>query len=119
MHRANFILEGLIDKPLEGWTEGKLWNGWATPYFTADTALHIVNSYNSRPDKAVDEKAWYEPSTDTFYFASSDFPNEPEEYHASEHVIEGQLKKLYAIGAWYWVWEVEVSALEQTLDAVH
>ncbi len=108
MYRAGFVLDGLIEEPIDGWTDGTLWNGWATPRFTETTSHSIVEAYNSRPHKNADEKAWYNPDSDTFYFSNSDFPSEPETFTGAEHEIENKPTKLYPIGSWCWVW-VETS----------
>jgi hypothetical protein len=112
MYKASFVLDGLVNQPIEGWTDGTTWNGWATPRFTYNTSLSIVKTYNARPHKDAGEKAWYSPVSDTFCFANFDFPDEPEEFAGAVLEIDEQPTKLYAIGAWCWVW-TETSQLAE------
>jgi hypothetical protein len=43
---ARFYLEGTVDHPGVGCMDGSRWNGWATPMFDRDTAMHVMRAVN-------------------------------------------------------------------------
>jgi hypothetical protein len=91
----------------DGWTDGTLWNGWATPLFEYDEAMRIVDAHNKAEpfDKDDPGRAWYDAEADRFCFVLAATDGEVEYYRAFERETQGQKRKLYAIGAWSWVWE--------------
>ena len=95
MHKAIFVFDD-FKFPHIGYTSGRLWNGWATPYFEVDEALEIMEEYN----KERDEKMTYDKETDTFRVA------ETEEIYKGENCqTEEGIKHLYGIGAYCWIWD--------------
>lgn len=89
-----------MDRPIEGWTDGTRWNGWATPRFEFSQAQRLVDEYNRHSP----ESAWYDPERDRFCFLLDGY-EEPDCYEAAAIEVEGESIKVYAIGAWAWVWE--------------
>ncbi len=75
----------------KGYTNGGIWNGWECPYFEKEEADKIAKDYNG---EFVD---------DTYVF-----PNDDDDVYESENLetVDGK-KKVWAIGAYAWVWEKE------------
>jgi hypothetical protein len=96
--RSTFYIEG-IDGTFDGWTDGRLWNGWEMPRFEFGVAEQVIKAMN-QPD------AHYNSNRDAFVTKSSD----EEEVWAAEtlQALGGQVVKTYPIGASAWCWE-EVS----------
>src|SRR5687768_6596852 len=106
LRKARFSIY-TYDTPFEGWTDGTLWNGWATPLFEYDEAMRIVDAHNRvEPfDKNDPGRAWYDAEADQFCFVQASADGEVECYQAIEHETQDQKLKLYAVGARSWVWE--------------
>jgi hypothetical protein len=49
---GRFALEG-VDESFEGWTDGQLDHGWATPHFELAEALRLMARLNGRHDEAA------------------------------------------------------------------
>lgn len=91
------MLDGIA--ALEGWTDGTLWNGWATPCFELAEAQKLVGAMQE-----TGQKAWYDEAKDSFCFQVEGY-DEPECYPSlTIQTDEGELK-VYAIGAFAWTWE--------------
>ena len=93
---GRFLLEGSPTK-FEGWTDGTLWNGWATPHFELETAKRVIKAIQS-PKASFDEKK------DAFLTESPD--GEAEVWQAEQiQSADGKQIKGYPIGAWSWCWD--------------
>jgi hypothetical protein len=58
LHRAHFEIEG-VDGKFAGWSDGRVWNGWAMPYFEfpeAEKVVAAMSSENGRHDVSGKEK---------------------------------------------------------------
>lgn len=107
LHSGKFVIYDLYDNPVTGWTDGVLWNGWATPHFEYEEASRIVDMHNRL--EALDPldagKAWYDAEHDQFCFVLAGSDGEVEYYPGYEREAGGEPRRLYGIGAWVWVWE--------------
>ena len=89
-----------------GYTSGRTWNGWATPYFTLEEALKIQadwnNEYNPMTyDEVKDEfRVLYEGEDEPYIWKGEDI-----------QTVDG-VKHLYGIGAYSHIWD-EFSENEQ------
>lgn len=103
MYKSLFTLDALENASFEGWTDGTLWNGWATPRFELAEAQKLIEAFIQ-----AGEKAWYDEAQDAFCFQVEGY-DEPERYPSSTiQTGEGELK-VYAIGAYGWTWEKQES----------
>lgn len=115
MHKALFTIDG-FQCPHIGYTEGKRWNGWATPYFEIDEALKIMEEFNSF---APDFPIVYNEETDTFTVEEIGGGN-GDEWKGTNYQTEEGIKHLYGIGAYSWVWEYttqdDIRAVAQRIE---
>ena len=100
MHKLVFTTNG-FEYPHIGYTAGKRWNGWATPYFEIDEAIKIMEEFNSyEPEFPIT----YNEKTDTFSVEEIGGGNGDEWKGVNYQTDEG-IKHLYGIGAYSWTWE--------------
>lgn len=94
-HRAVFEMDATKEK-FEGWSDGRLWNGWAKPKFEFAEAMKIVATSKAR--------GRYDAATDDFTTVIS---NGEEEVWPAEMISlpDGGTVKVYPIGAGSWIWE--------------
>ena len=80
------------------YSKGQRWNGWAMPYFPAESAMALREHLPG---------LCYDATRDVFVDDSEE--NEPDEviFPAEEIIVDGKPVKVYAIGAGYWCWELE------------
>ena len=91
-----------------GYTEGRKWNGWATPYFEMDEALEVMAEFN----ECADHPMCYDKIYDQFYVwdeGNDDF----ETWKGKDYATADGIKHLYGIGAFSWVWDEERSRGKQ------
>lgn len=98
MHKLVFTIDG-FKYPHIGFTEGKRWNGWATPYFEIDEAIKIMEEFNK---DLPEEFIMYDEGIDAFTHKIDD---EIEEWKGRNYLTDEGIKHLYGIGAYSWVWE--------------
>jgi hypothetical protein len=93
--RSRFCIEG-IDGTFDGWTDGRLWNGWEMPLFEFAIAQRVIAAMNQ-------QDAHYDSSQDAFVTKSSD----GEEVWVAEilQTLGDRDLKAYPIGAGAWCWE--------------
>lgn len=99
MHKAVFTID---DNKLAyiGYTIGEKWKHYNVPYFDMDTAIQIVEEFNSISECPI----IYDDVYDQFYLY--DEGNEEYEiYKTKEFKTAEGIKKLYPIKGWYWEWE--------------
>lgn len=94
--KAKFSLEG-VEGEFEGWTDGSLWNGWATPHFELAEARKVIKALHPT-------KASFDETKDAFITESTD--GEQEAWEANQiDLPDGTRLKVYPIGAWAWCWD--------------
>lgn len=87
-----------------GYTAGKRWNGWATPYFEKDEALRVAEGFN----ECAENPMLYDAVYDQFYILDKETA-ELEVWKGKDHTTTEGIKHLYGIGAYSWVWDEERS----------
>lgn len=101
------MLEPLGDQLFEGYTDGRLWNGWACPYFTKTEAEKLVQAW-----RTLGYKADYDSDADMYRFAPLDgeenIPVDLADEEKTEHfgAVDMDRQKLYPIGSGAWIWDV-------------
>ena len=97
--RSSFCIEG-IDGTFEGWTDGRLWNGWEMPRFEFGAAQKFIAALNQ-------SVSHYDSGQDAFVTKMSD--GEAEVWAAEMlQILGSQTVKVYPVGSGAWCWE-EVS----------
>jgi hypothetical protein len=93
--RSRFCIEG-VDGSFEGWTCGRLWNGWEMPHFDYAVAEQVIKAM-----KELD--GHYDSGQDAFVTKSTD----GEEVWAAEtlRTLGDHPVKAYPVGAGAWCWE--------------
>lgn len=107
LRRGKFRIEVYDPELFEGWTDGELWNGWATPVFEYEEARRMMDVHNKMEplDPEDTPQAWYEGDKDRFCFIEMGADREVEYYAAYKQEAEGEVRKLHGVGTWYWTWE--------------
>lgn len=85
-----------------GYTSGRLWNGWATPFFEKVEADKVAEEFN----KCAEYPMQYDKVYDQFYILDTD-TEELEKWEGTDHPTDEGIKHLYGIGAYSWVWDAE------------
>ena len=67
MRKAVFTI-GEYPKAYIGYTAGRLWNGWATPYFEKDEAIRVMTDYN----ECAEYPMQYDEVYDQFYILDTE-----------------------------------------------
>lgn len=94
--RTKFCIEG-IDGFFIGWSNGRLWNGWAMPVFEFTEATNITNAVQ-------DFKNRFDGKNDCFITTNGD--DEDEIWSSQTISVHGGTPlKVYGIGAGSWIWE--------------
>lgn len=88
--RSAFAIDD--EEGFPGWTFDEEWNGWDCPYFEKDAADKIAAKYKGSF------------SDDAYTFQMEDMEDEPERYESLMIDTEDGKKKVWAIGAYAWVW---------------
>ena len=99
MHKTIFTIDGIVPAYI-GYTDGTLWNGWATPYFEKSEALRVMEEYNKNTESPI----FYNEEYDTFYHFGTDSYS-GEMWKGEKCQTEEGIKVLYGIGAYCWVWD--------------
>lgn len=96
--RAHFSIEG-AEVQFEGWSDGRLWNGWAKPRFEYVQAERVVAAFDPNNGR-------YDATDDSFVTATADCEQEswPGETIA---LPDGGTAKVYPVGAGSWIWDEE------------
>ena len=97
MRKALFTIS---DGPVYiGYTNGDLWNGWATPYFTLEEAQKIQTEFS----QGTDFPMLYDVAKDEFRIKYDD--DEPYIWKGEDiQTVDGELH-LYGIGAYSHIWD--------------
>ena len=97
MRKALFNIDG--GEVYVGYTDGHLWNGWATPYFPLAEALKIQAEWNDE-----DNPMTYDEVNDEFRM-HYDGDDEPYIWRGEDYyTVDGKLH-LYGIGAYSHIWD--------------
>ena len=97
MRKALFNIDG--GQVYVGYTSGRLWNGWATPYFPLEEAHRIRAEWNDE-----DNPMTYDEERDEFRM-HYDGDDEPYTWEGEDiKTVDGKLH-LYGIGAYSHIWD--------------
>ena len=99
MHKAVFTID-CFPKAYIGYTSGRLWNGWATPYFALDEAKRVMEGNNETAQYPME----YDNIYDQFYILDKE-SGELETWKGIDISTAEGIKHLYGIGAYSWVWD--------------
>ena len=99
MHKAIFTI-GEYPKAYIGYTSGRLWNGWATPYFEFDEAKRVAEGFNECAENPIQ----YDEVYDQFYILDKE-SGELEKWEKTLAITPEGTKYVYGIGAYSWVWD--------------
>ena len=99
MHKAIFTI-GEYPKAYIGYTSGRLWNGWATPYFEKEEAIKVMEGFN----ECAEFPMQYDEVYDQFYILDSE-SGELEKWEKTIAITAEGTKYVYGIGAYCWTWD--------------
>ena len=97
MRKALFNIDG--GQVYVGYTSGRLWNGWATPYFPLDEAKKIQAEWNDEENPMV-----YDEANDEFRIIYEG-DDEPYIWRGEDIKTVDGIKHLYGIGAYSHIWD--------------
>lgn len=83
-----------------GYTSGRLWNGWATPYFTLEEAQRLQADFN----QGIENPMLYDVNKDVFVLKYED-DDEPYIWEGEDIQTVDGIKHLYGIGAYSHIWD--------------
>ena len=113
MHKSVFTIDGFAEAYI-GYTDGRTWNGWATPSFEIDEALALMENFN----KVSESRIMYSKGSDTFILYEPDQETMTEYKGYNGYTADG-IKHLYDIGSWYWIWdEIEADDLAEEVEEI-
>jgi DNA-directed RNA polymerase subunit RPC12/RpoP len=84
----------------EGYTDDQHWNGWECPRFEKAEANRIMEA-----SKAYGQPVTFDEATETYTYNDADSPDMEEYYKPSLIEVNGEVIKVWAVGAWCWVWD--------------
>ena len=115
MYKTIFTIEGVAPAYI-GYTSGRLWNGWATPFFELSEALALMTEHN----KYRDNPMHYDEGIDAFCIAETEYTDEAIWEGIDYQTAEG-IKHLYGIGAYCWMWDAveDRSIAQQTEEFIY
>lgn len=91
----------------EGYTDGRLWNGWECPWFTKEVVGQIMKDLNND-----DVPTEYDVATDSYIVHWED-EDRDDVFEGYDVETEDGIKHLYPIGAGGWIWdEAQVEYLD-------
>ena len=99
MRKAVFTI-GEEPQAYIGYTSGRLWNGWAAPYFALDEAKRVAEDFS----KGAVWPMEYDEVYDQFYIMDLE-TMEFEKWKGEDIQTTEGIKHLYGIGAYSWVWD--------------
>jgi hypothetical protein len=108
MLRKTIFTIGDESKAYIGYTSGRLWNGWATPFFEKAEANKVAEGFN----ECAEFPMQYDEVYDQFYILDTE-TEELEKWEGIDYPTTEGIKHLYGIGAYCWIWD-EVN--EQDID---
>jgi len=111
---TRFWLDSVIEPPVDGFTAGARWNGWACPYFTreqADRVVELSNAANNSEDADVRIIVTWDEARQAYIIVDGQYPDEEDVMDAV--VVDGVA--YYCIGGWSWCWMETHTVLAQDL----
>ena len=99
MYKAVFTIDA-YPKAYIGYTSGRLWNGWATPYYEIEEAKRVAEGFN----ECAEYPMQYDKVYDQFYVLDTE-TTELETWRGDDIHTEEGIKHLYGIGAYCWIWD--------------
>lgn len=99
MYKKVFTIDG-FDYVYIGYTSGRRWNGWATPYFEFAEALEVMHDYNECTETSMQ----YDKVYDQFYILDKE-SDEFEVWKGKDYNTTEGIKYLYGIGAYSMTWD--------------
>lgn len=112
MRKAVFTI-GEYPKAYIGYTSGKLWNGWATPYFEFAEVKRVAEGFNETAEFPMQ----YDEIYDQFYVLDTE-TSDLETWKGEDVLTDEGIKHLYGIGAYSWVWDEATDMDSNYLAAV-
>ena len=103
MRKTRFAIDG-YEGTFEGYTNGRIWNGFACPCFTKEVGMEICRANNEVNDATY--HMWYDEKTDSFIRLDDMF--EPEVFTGVD--VDGM--HLYPIGYACWIWDEYPSKMQ-------
>ena len=94
--RTHFSIDDWGHDPVPGYTLGDTWNGWASPYFTKEQGLKVLEYLEC-------EDSHFQEDSQVFVIKM----DEDEYIEVEAEWIPGVTQAVYPIGAGYWVWDEE------------
>lgn len=94
MRKAVFTI-GVYPKAYIGYTGGRLWNGWSTPYFEIAEAKRVAEGFNECAENPI----FYNEQSKKFYTFDGDV------WKCETVQTDEGIKHLYGIGAYSQPWE--------------
>jgi hypothetical protein len=104
MLRKTIFTIGVYPKAYIGYTSGRLWNGWATPFFEKAEADKVAEGFN----ECAEFPMQYDEVYDQFYILDTE-TEELEKWVGTDYSTTEGIKHLYGIGAYSWVWDEEAT----------
>ena len=99
MYKAVFTI-GEYPKAYIGYTSGRLWNGWATPYFEKEEAIRVAEGFN----ECAEFPMQYDEVYDQFYILDTE-TSDLETWKGEDILTNEGIKHLYGIGAYSLTWD--------------
>ena len=101
-----------------GYTSGRLWNGWATPYFPLEEAQKLQAEFS----EGAGSPMLYDVTKDEFRLQYED-DDEPYIWKGEDIQTVDGIKHLYGIGAYSHIWDeldddIKRSLAEQVADFI-
>lgn len=94
-----FVIDDYFDPPLEGYTLGYRWNGWATPVFEKSQVFRMREVFND---------ITYDADTDTFTCDHGETVDDDCRYEQAsgfDIYVNGEVKHVYGLGNGGWCWD--------------
>ena len=98
MRKTRFVID-TNEKSYEGYTDGRLWNGWECPWFTKEVAEEMMRDLNKEGVAAK-----YDLETDSYIVQAEEW-DQPDVFDGADVKTEDGVQHLYPIGAWCWIWD--------------
>lgn len=104
MKKNLFTLDG--ENSFVGFSNGETWNGFSCPYFELEECKKIMEAFNKENEELeVSVKLVYNEEEDCFIEEDENY--DEEEYLIYEALfinVDGENKKVYALGSNEWTW---------------
>lgn len=101
----------------DGFTLGELWNGWACPYFEHEVCRNIMQEINKLSEETQSgERLLYDDKKDVFIYEVDNEVND--EYRSMCILYNQEVRVVYPLGAYGWVWWDKAWEKEEEPDKV-